>query len=54
MFQIPIFNMTDSKDANELLSVVLFVILTPILLVLSPLFILWEIVEFFYKLFTGK
>ena len=40
MFQIPVFNMTNSKDANELLSVVLFVILTPILLVLSPLFIL--------------
>lgn len=54
MFQIPAFNITKSKDANELLSVVIFVIMAPLLMILSPLFILWEIISFFYKLFKGK
>lgn len=54
MFQIPVFNLTKSKDANELLSVLIFVILAPLLMILSPLFILWEIISFFYKLFKGE
>jgi hypothetical protein len=54
MFQIPAFNITKSKDANELLSVVIFVILAPLLMILSPLFILWEIISFLYKLINSK